>query len=198
MQQSKGAVRVLLADDDTERANAVARVLAGDPGLVILRMPRDLALSDAVGQLAPDIVLVDMGRPDRDALDGIRQVTERSPRPIVMFVDQDDPAFMEEAITAGVSSYNVATVLPPDVKPILRAATALFQHHELARERLRSAEAKLRERVTIDRAKTILIKVRRITEPEAYRWLRRQAMTRGRRIVDIAEEIVSAHEGQAA
>ena len=59
-------------------------------------------------------------------------------------------------------------------------------------------EDKLRERATIDRAKAILIKVRRINEPEAYRWLRRQAMTRSRRIVDIAEEIVRAHEGQPA
>lgn len=191
-------MRVLLADDDAERANAVALVLSADPGLTILLMPQDLTLADAVVTLTPDIVLVDMARPDRDALDGIRQVTERTPRPIAMFVDQDDPTFMEEAITAGVSSYNVASVLPPDVKPILRAAIALFQHHEQARQRLRSAEAKLRERVTIDRAKTILIKVRRITEPEAYRWMRRQAMTRGRRIVDIAEEIVSAHEGQAS
>jgi len=191
-------VRVLLADDDAERAGAVARVLAGDPGLTVLHLPANLSLAEAVAQLLPDIVLVDMARPDRDALDGIRQVTERSPRPIVLFVDQDDPAFMEEAIGAGVSSYNVTNLPPPDVKPILRAATALFQQHELSRQLLRTAEAKLRERVTIDRAKTILIKVRRTTEPEAYRWLRRQAMTRGRRIVDIAEEIVRAHEETAA
>ena len=192
-------VRVLLADDDAERAGAVARVLAGDPGLTVLQLPPNLSLAEAVADLSPDIVLVDMARPDRDALDGIRQVTERSPRPIVLFVDQDDPAFMEEAIGAGVSSYNVMGLPPPpDVKPILRAATALFQQHERSRQLLRTAEAKLRERVTIDRAKTILIKLRRTTEPEAYRWLRRQAMTRGRRIVDIAEEVVRAHEETAA
>jgi len=191
-------VRVLLADDDAERAGAVARVLAADPGLTVLHLDPAMSLADAVATLAPDIVLVDMARPDRDALEGIRQVTAQAPRPIVLFVDQDDPAFMEEAIGAGVSSYNVMGLPPPDVKPILRAAIALFQQHEQSRVRLRAAEDKLRERATIDRAKAILIKVRRINEPEAYRWLRRQAMTRSRRIVDIAEEIVRAHEGQPA
>lgn len=191
-------MRVLLADDDAERAGAVAQVLAADPGLTVLHLDPAMSLADAVATLAPDIVLVDMARPDRDALEGIRRVTAQTPRPIVLFVDQDDPAFMEEAIGAGVSSYNVMGLPPPDVKPILRAAIALFQQHEQSRVRLRAAEDKLRERATIDRAKAILIKVRRINEPEAYRWLRRQAMTRSRRIVDIAEEIVRAHEGQPA
>lgn len=191
-------MRVLLADDDAERASAVARVLAADPGLTVLHLGPGILLADAVASLGPDIVLVDMARPDRDALEGIRQVTAQAPSPIVLFVDQDDPTFMEEAIGAGVSSYNVTGLPPLDVKPILRAAIALFQQHEHARLRLRAAEDKLRERVTIDRAKAILIRVRRINEPEAYRWLRRQAMTRSRRIVDIAEEIVRAHEGQAA
>ena len=191
-------MRVLLADDDAERAGAVAQVLAADPGLTVLHLDPAMSLADAVATLAPDIVLVDMARPDRDALEGIRQVTAQAPRPIVLFVDQDDPAFMEEAIGAGVSSYNVMGLPPPAVKPILRAAIALFQQHEQSRVRLRAAEDKLRERATIDRAKAILIKVRRINEPEAYRWLRRQAMTRSRRIVDIAEEIVRAHEGQPA
>jgi response regulator NasT len=136
-------------------------------------------------------VLVDMARPDRDALEGIRVVASNQPRPIVLFVDQDDAVFMEEAIRAGVSSYNVLGVPPPDVKPILRAAAAMFRHHQTARTRLRDAETRLREREIVDRAKAILIKERRIGEPDAYRWLRTRAMSSGRRIPDIAQEIVA-------
>jgi response regulator NasT len=113
----------------------------------------------------------------------------------VLFVDQDDPAFMEEAIGAGVSSYNVLGLPPPDVKPILRAAVALFRRHHAAQQDLRQAETKLEERGTIDRAKAILIKERRLDEPEAYRWLRRQAMASGRRIADIARDVVRKKAG---
>jgi response regulator NasT len=190
-------LKVLLADDNPERAGAVARVLAADPGITVLRLQPGAFLADAVAACFPDIVLVDMARPDRDALDGIRQVAARNPSPIVLFVDQDDPAFMEEAITAGVSSYNVLGLPPPDVKPILRAATALFRHHHATREDLRQAETKLEERGAIDRAKAILIKQHRFDEPEAYRWLRRKAMASGRRIADIAREVVRKKEGDA-
>jgi response regulator NasT len=183
-------LKVLLADDDRERAGAVAQVLAADPGLIVLRLQPGEFLADAVTALIPDIVLVDMARPDRDALDGIRQVARNSPRPIVMFVDQDDPAFMEEAISAGVSSYNVLGLPPPDVKPILRAAMALFRRHHFTQEGLRLAESKLEERAVIDRAKAILIRDHRFDEPEAYRWLRRTAMASGRRIADVAKGVV--------
>jgi response regulator NasT len=188
-------MKVLLADDDAERAGAVARVLAADPGLVVLRMKPDQSLTEAVGSLAPDVVLVDMARPDRDALDGIRLMAAVMPRPVVLFVDQDDPAFMEEAISAGVSSYNAVGLPPPDVKPILRAAVALFRRHQQARDDLKDAEARLRERAVIDKAKAILIRQRRLSEPDAYKWLRRTAMSSARRIVDVAGEVIRVSEG---
>ena len=190
-------VKVLLADDDADRAGAVARILAADPGLTVLRLDPAASLANALRALAPDVILVDMARPDRDALDGIRKVAALDTRPVVLFVDQDDPAFMEEAISAGVSSYNAIGTPPPDVKPILRAAVALFRRHQRARDELRQAETQLRERAVIDRAKALLIRHRRLSEPDAYRWLRRNAMSRGRRIVDIAGELIEDMEGNA-
>jgi two-component system, response regulator / RNA-binding antiterminator len=143
------------------------------------------------------VVLVDMARPDRDALDGIRLMAALVPRPVVLFVDEDDPAFMEDAINAGVSSYNAIGMKPPDVKPILRAAVALFRRHQRARDDLQEAEARLQERAVIDKAKAILIRQRRMSEPDAYRWLRGTAMSKARRIVDVASELIKDVEGSA-
>ncbi len=190
-------MKILLADDNAERASAVARVLAKDKGLTVLRLRSAESLTEAVASLLPDVVLVDMARPDRDALDGIRQVTATHPRPVVLFVDEDDPSFMEEAIAAGVSSYNALGMPPPDVKPILRAAVALFRYHQRTHVDLKLAETRLGERAIIDRAKAILIKQRRLSEPDAYKWLRRQAMSGGQRIVDVASQLVLQTEGNA-
>lgn len=185
-------MKVLLADDNAERAGAVAHILAADPGLTVVRLKPNESLPGAVASLAPDVVLVDMARPDRDALDGIRQVAALNAHPVLLFVDEDDPAFMEEAISAGVSSYNAIGMPPPGVKPILRAAVALFRRHRQAQDDLKQAENRLSERSVIDRAKAILIRQRRLSEPDAYKWLRRTAMSRGRRIVDVASELINS------
>ena len=189
-------MKILLADDDAARASLLMGAFAADPGVTILRLAPRESLLEAVAAHIPDVVLMDMRRPDRDALESLRQLSAQNPRPIVLFVDQDDPQFMEEAISAGVSSYNVVGTPLPDVKPILRAAVALFRQHQRTRIALHSAEAKLHERTIIGQAKARLIRERRLSEPDAYRWLRRRAMSHGRRIVDIAQDLL--REGEDA
>jgi response regulator NasT len=101
---------------------------------------------------------------------------------------------MEAAIAAGVSSYNVVGAALPDVKPIVRSAVALFRRYRQIEEALAAAQASLAESAVIDRAKARLIRHRHLSEPEAYGLLRRRAMNEGRRIADIAREIVAAGE----
>jgi response regulator NasT len=147
-------------------------------------------VADAVAEHRPDVVLVDMTRPDRDALEGLRVLARREPQPVVLFVDHDDPAFMEDAIAAGVLSYNVGTVSPAEVKPVLRAAVALFRRDQVTRAALREAETKLQERELLDRAKALLMRARQMTEAQAHRWLQRQAMEAGKRLPEIARALI--------
>lgn len=196
MPPSRRRLRVLLADADPERAAAVERSLAADQSMPaeVIRLGAQQTLTEAVKAAAPDVVVVDMARPDRDALDSVRAIAAEEPRPIVLFVDEDDPAFMEAAVAAGVSSYNVVGAALPDVKPILRAAVAIFERHRQLAAELRRAEETLAERRLIDQAKAVLMKRRKLSEPEAYRWLQRRAMNTGRRIAEIAGEVLEGAE----
>lgn len=187
-------MRVLLADSDAVRAQSLAQHLIDDGVDVIRALPGE-TLNDAVARVAPEVVIVDMARPDRDSLDGIRRISSEQPKPIVMFVDEDDPGFMEEAIAAGVSSYNLVGAALPDIKPIVKTAVALFSRYQGMEAALRRAEQALQERAMIDQAKAVLMRQRQMTEPQAYRWLRSRAMDRGKRIADIAVDIVARDSG---
>jgi two-component system, response regulator / RNA-binding antiterminator len=186
-----GHLRVLLADSDVERATALELRLREITDAVILRVPAGSTLLDAVAAQAPDVIIVDMARPDRDALDDLRRLGADNPRPVVMFIDRDDRAFMEEAIAAGVSSYNVVDTAFPDVKPIVMAAVAIFRRYRRVADDLQSARAQLRERETVNRAKSMLMKQHKIGEPQAYRWLQRRAMNENKRIADIAAALLA-------
>lgn len=187
-------MKVLLVDTDAERTRLMEVNLAPIGATSIVRLLPGEPLTDGVRRLEPDVVIVDMARPDRDALDGVRQLTTTHPRPIVMFVDEDDPAFMEAAISAGVSSYVVVCDDLPDVKPIVQAAVALFRRYRQVEQELERARSSLHERTVLDRAKATLIRTRNMTEAEAHHWLRRQAMQRSRRIGEIAAEILAGAE----
>jgi response regulator NasT len=190
-----GNLKVLLADSDPERVTILERRLAEISDVVTMRVPAGGSLLDAVVALAPDVIIVDMARPDRDALDDLRRVSVDNPRPVVMFVDGDDRAFMEAAIAAGVSSYNVVDTAFPDIKPIVMAAVAIFRKYQKVADDLNKAKATLLERDTINRAKSMLMRQRNIDEPHAYRWLRRRAMNESRRIGDVAAELLASEGG---
>jgi response regulator NasT len=184
-------LKVLLADSDAGRARLLEQRLREITDAVIARVPTGGTLLDAVSAQAPDVIIVDMARPDRDGLDDLRRVSADNPRPIVMFVDRDDRAFMEAAVAAGVSSYNVVNAAFPDVKPIVMAAVAIFRKHRQVEVDLNQARTTLLERENIDRAKAMLMKQRKLDEPQAYRWLRRKAMNESKRIAAVAAELLA-------
>jgi response regulator NasT len=189
-------LKVLLVDTKPERARILESQLVAVGVTATVRPRPGETLPEAIAREAPDLVIVDMARPDRDTVDDIRRATSRDPRPVAMFVDVDDPGFMEAAIEAGVSSYTVVGAALPDVKPIVRAAVAIFRRYRQVETELKRVQAGLRERQLVDEAKRFLMKQRRMTEPEAHRWLRRQAMERARRVADIAAELLQKGGGE--
>ena len=185
------ALTILLIDTDAERASALEDKLSQSGYARIVRAEGpDLAA--AVERARPDLVLIDMALPDRDALEDIRAVSAANP--VVMFAGTDDPAFAQEAIAAGVCSYNLSGVALQDVRPILASAIALFQRYRHVETELAAAKALLDERRLIERAKALLMRNRKMTEPEAYRWLQKKAMNESRKLAQVVADFVANEE----
>lgn len=182
---------ILLVDGDENRARALEEKL-GEAGFARVLRAQGPDMVAAVERAGPDLVLVDMALPDRDALEDIRAVSAANP--VVMFAGTDDPAFAREAIAAGVCSYNLSGVALQDVRPIMASAIALFQRYRHVETELATARALLEERRLVERAKAILMRDRKMTEPEAYRWLQKKAMNESRKLAQIVAEFVAQEE----
>ncbi len=143
-------------------------------------------------RMAPDVVLIDLGNPSRDSLEEMLAVSRALARPIAMFVDQSDDAMIGAAIDAGVSAYIVDGLRKERVKPILDLAIRRFNAFAALKSELNEARSALADRKAIDQAKAILMANRKLSEPEAYALLRTTAMNQGRKIVDVAEALITA------
>jgi two-component system, response regulator / RNA-binding antiterminator len=184
------ALKILLVDSEPERAQSLGLTLAAAGFSDVMRADAGVDLVETVRRHAPDLVVIDMGLPDRDALEGVRALSANAPRPIVMFSDKDDPAFVADAIAAGVCSYNLSGVSDRDMKAIVASAIALFRRYSRVETELAAANIQLRERRLIERAKALLMAKRNVTEPQAYRWLRKKAMNESRRIAEVAADLI--------
>jgi two-component system, response regulator / RNA-binding antiterminator len=188
------SLKILLIDSEPERARSLAAALAEAGFPQVDRVDAGVDLVESVRRLAPDLVVIDMALPDRDALEGLRALSANAPKPIVMFADKNDPAFVEEAIAAGVCSYNLSGVSNQDMKAIVASAVALFRRYNRVETQLAAAQAQLDERRIVERAKAKLMSRRKMTEPQAYRWLRATAMKESRRIAEVAADLVGKEE----
>jgi response regulator NasT len=111
-----------------------------------------------------------------------------------MFVDRSDEEAIGASIDAGVSAYVVDGLAASRIRPVLDLAIRRFQAFARLQADLDEAKGKLAARETVDKAKRILMRGRGLSEPDAYAELRRKAMQSSRRIAEIAEAVVTAHD----
>lgn len=185
-------LRITIVEADPSRAALIEESLkrAGSYDLSIMSdMTR---LTEGIAAHGPDIVLIDLDNPSRDALEELTLASSPLERPVALFVDQSDAGLTKVAIDAGVSAYVVDGLRAERIKPILDAAIARFNLFRQMRVELDATKRALEERKTIDRAKGILMKARGIDEEAAYALLRRTAMDQGRKVIDVAAALVSS------
>lgn len=187
-------MRIAIVDESATRAAVIREGLAAFDDCEIFVLTERRGLIRQIGDIAPDIVLIDLGNPSRDVLEEYFAVSRALARPIAMFVDESDAEAIAASIDAGVSSYVVDGMAAHRIRPILDLAVQRFNAFARLQSDLAEAKGKLAERECIDQAKRILMNSRRITEPQAYAELRKTAMDQGRRIADIAEAVVTAQK----
>lgn len=187
-------MRIAIVDESPARAAVIEEGLrdAGLADITVLVERRGLAAR--LEALSPDVVLIDLENPSRDALEELFAVSRALARPIAMFVDQSDEHALEAAIDAGVSAYVVDGLRKERIKSILDLAIKRFSAFSRLKTELAEAQSALAERKTLDRAKALLMKRRGIDEPAAYAALRKAAMDSGRRIAEVAEALITAEK----
>jgi response regulator NasT len=159
---------------------------------LVATLPADVFLAERIAQLQPDLIVVDAESDARDALEHVVMATRDERRPIVMFTNDDDTSNVKAAVAAGVTAYIVAGLAAERIRPILDVAMARFQHEEELRRELADARSELTHRKLIDRAKGLLMQRQGLTEQQAYDKLRKAAMDRGLKVVEVARRIIDA------
>lgn len=114
--------------------------------------------------------------------------------PLALLIADVDPARNNSGLTSGIGVYTLDGALPKPMRSILDVVEAQSRHIEDVSHQLESARTALAERKTIDRAKGILMSSRRMSETDAYSLMRQTAMNQNKRLVEVADAIVSMAE----
>jgi response regulator NasT len=177
-----------------ERGEQIGETLRA-AGHVVAAAVGDLdEVAERVRRTQADAVVADLVQPSRRDIQRLAAFYRDQPMPVAVFADDSDTTMVHAAVKAGIGSYVVGGYQPARVLVVLEAAIARFRELQALRRQRDGALAQLAERRNIERAKGVLMRRRDLPENEAYKVLRKMAAERGRRLIEVAETILSAEE----
>lgn len=142
----------------------------------------------------PDMLVIDVHKPDENLLSLLSVFSNSKPLPIIMFVEEGSSELIADVVSAGVSAYIVDGYQRSRVKSIIELAMARFEETQRLKCELNKAQSALHDRKDIDRAKGVIMRQKHCDEGQAYKLLRKTAMDKNLRIIDVAKQILDVSD----
>jgi response regulator NasT len=185
-------LRILVADDDSQIREFYQVILSEIGHEVLLVVETGLQLVEQCRRLHPDLVISDIKMPDMDGLDASQQIYDEAPTPIILVSSYHDAELIDRAQQNHILSYLVKPINRADLEIAISLARRRFEEFETLRKETSDLRQALQDRKVIERAKAILMKAGHLHENDAFRQLQKLASRENKKLVQVAEMIVTA------
>jgi AmiR/NasT family two-component response regulator len=178
-------LRVLVADEPGVRLDEVTRTVAGLGHDVIARESSLPDVAQVTTTEHPDVAVVIVHDETPKALGLIDRIVHEAACPVIALLDVQDRAFINEAAQRGIFAYIADGHDPEEMQSAIDIVLRRFaEYHAL--------EGAFARRAVTERAKGILMERHDLDEQAAFSMLRDQARRTNRKLVDIAEAVVTS------
>ena len=142
-------------------------------------------------QHRPDLALLDVKMPVFDGLTAAKTITrEELAGCVVLLTAFSDRQIVEQAEESGVTGYLVKPVDERLLMPTIEVAMAQAQRLRESKKEAQKAKSRLEDEKIIRRAQLILSSREKLSQEDAYRWLRTMAMEKRMTMGELAKAIV--------
>jgi AmiR/NasT family two-component response regulator len=180
------SLRVLVADGPGEHLDVVTRTVAGLGHEVIAKESSLTEVARLTATERPDVALVMVSDGTSHALAIIDRIVHEARCPVIAILHVQDRAFINQAAKRGIFAYIVDGADSQELQSAIDIVLRRFaEYHNL--------EGAFGRRAVTERAKGILMERHGIDERAAFDMLREHARRTQRKLVEVAEGVVSAH-----
>jgi AmiR/NasT family two-component response regulator len=184
--ESPSVLRVLVSDGPGVRLDEVTRTVAGLGHDVIARESSLTDVARITATERPDVAIVIVNEGSDKALQLIDKIVHEAACPVIAVLDVQDREFINEAAKRGIFAYIADGDDPQKMQSAIDIVLRRFaEYHDL--------EGAFARRAITERAKGILMERHGVDEEAAFNMLRDQARRTNRKLVDLADAVVSGH-----
>ncbi|HMF17415.1 MAG TPA: response regulator [Gemmataceae bacterium] len=188
------SLRIAVAEDETCMKKYLQETLTLLGYQVVCLADTGRELVEQCKALRPDLIITDINLPEMDGLDAAREIYAFEPMPIIIVTAFHDPELIERAEDNHVLAYLVKPIKQQDLEPAIVIAMRRFQEFKTLRQDTDNLRQALEDRKLIERAKGILMRRSSLEEAEAFRRLQKLARDKNRKLVEIAQAVITMEE----
>ncbi|MEJ2859867.1 ANTAR domain-containing response regulator [Actinomycetospora flava] len=141
-------------------------------------------------ELRPNLIMMDIKMPGTDGLEAARTIAGERLAPVVMLTAFSQRELVESARDAGAMAYLVKPFSKTDVVPAIELAASRYAEVAALEEEVAGLTERLETRKAVERAKGLLMAKKKMSEPDAFRWIQRTAMDRRTTMRAVADAVV--------
>lgn len=184
-ENERHGLRVLIANEKRERLESLAQVVIELGHDVVAREMYVKEVGSATARERPDVAIVGLGLSSEHALDLIGEIVREASCPVIALLYGNDPSYIREAAKRGVFAY-ILEEDPDELQSAIDITLQRFTEYQ-------SLQGDHGRRATIEQAKGILMATHSISADEAFELLRTHSQTHDRKLIDVADAIVTSH-----
>ena len=196
---SQTRYRVVIAEDEALIRLDLKEMLE-DPGqdaYVVVGEAADGEQAVALArELRPDLVILDVKMPVLDGISAAQRIAAAGIAPVVILTAFSQRDLVERARDAGAMAYLVKPFSSTDLMPAIEMAISRYAEAAALRAEVSNLSEQLATRKVLDRAKGILQATRRLSEPEAFRWIQQSAMDQRVPMRTIADAVIASESAE--
>jgi response regulator NasT len=188
------SLRIAVADDEADMREYFQRILPllGHEVVSVAQTGRELV--QQCHNVKPDLVITDIKMPDMDGIDAAHEICRTRPVAVILVSGYHERELLERAEDYHILAYLVKPIKQSDLEPAISLALRRFQQFQAAFKEAADLRQALEDRKVIERAKGILMRKASLDEQEAFRRLQKLASDKNRKMVEIAQMILTAEE----
>ena len=191
LEVADGRVRVVLAEDEAIIRLDLKETLKEEGYDVVGDTGRGDRAVELVGELDPDVVILDVKMPGLDGIEAARRIAASHDTAVVILTAFSQRELIDRAIEAGALAYLVKPFSRSELVPAVEIARARHREMRALTDQARTMAERLEARKVLDRAKGVLIDEAGLTEGDAFRFIQTTAMSGRQTMVDVAWAVLS-------
>lgn len=190
----KPSLRVVVAEDEALIRLDLVEMLT-EAGYEVVGQAGDGEAAISITEREkPDLVVMDVKMPKLDGISAAERIANQRIAPVVILTAFSQRDLVERARDAGAMAYLTKPFTIEDLMPAIELAVSRFQEIKQLDAEVTDLQEQLKARKLIEKAKGILMKNLKISEPEAFKWMQKTAMDKRRSMTDVAQLVMDEFE----